>query len=163
MPHNFNGYTLLELSLVTTFITIFLIVVNPATYMSQFSSLLLKIDMMGQAELIKTKFMDIEQSDCEVLDVAPTVFQYRRFQLPFTFDIQNNALRLTNAHNQSATFISKLDESINGFQSIDAFFDQTSQISDTVLIDYKFTSAENGLYIKGSLVCEQSTVVLNTY
>ena len=88
--------------------------------MSQFSNLLLKIDMMSQSELIKTKLMDLELSQCESTVISKNQFDYKRFNAPFRFKHDDSKLSLTNMHNQTAVFISDIDESAGGFQGINS-------------------------------------------
>ncbi|RAP24684.1 hypothetical protein DID73_00980, partial [Candidatus Marinamargulisbacteria bacterium SCGC AG-343-K17] len=59
-----KGYSLLEIILVTTFIIIFIVVINPGTYIDRFSKILLKMNVLNESELMINKFNSLANSQC---------------------------------------------------------------------------------------------------
>ena len=55
MGNRLLGYSLLEIILVTTMLIIFIIVINPGTYIDHFSKILFKMNVLNESELLINK------------------------------------------------------------------------------------------------------------
>ena len=65
-----KGYSLLEIILVTSFIIIFIVVINPGTYIDRFSKMLLKINVLNESELLVAKLNSFAYDDCDIQGVS---------------------------------------------------------------------------------------------
>ena len=60
-----SGYSLLEVFMVTTFLLVFLVVINPALYVERFSQMLVKMNVLNESNLMTNKLMMQSFSSCE--------------------------------------------------------------------------------------------------
>ena len=161
--NRWQAYSLLEMILITTFLVIFLLAVNPATYIERFSHILLKMNMLSQAELIKTKVINNAYSDCEVLTALPAQYSYYIDDTVITLEKTGSSLLLGNQYGQSATLLVALDPNSEGFKYRNRFFDETSTVMDIELIEFSFDSTSFPYKIRGSFQCDSNHIVLNAF
>jgi hypothetical protein len=161
--NRWQAYSLLEMILITTFLVIFLLAVNPATYIERFSQVLLKMNMLSQAELIKTKVINMGYSDCEVVTALPAQYSYYIEDTIITLEKTGDSLLLGNQYGQSATLMVALDPNSDGFKYRNRFFDETSNVLDIELIEFSFDSTGFPYKIRGSFRCDSNHIVLNEF
>ena len=164
MVHSyFKAYSLLEIILITTFLSIFVFVLNPGTYVDRFSHMLVKMNLLGQTELVQNKFFSMGFSNCQKVGVLTNQFSYAVDGGLFSLLYSSGELSVTNQHGQSAILFRGIDDSAsNGFRYLNRYYNDSGIPSDVVIIDYSFISTNLDYELK-RFSSNTNTIVLNEY
>ena len=161
-----SGYSLLELVIVTTFIIIFLVVINPGTYINRFSKILLKINVLSESSLLINKLNTISVSKCSPILLSESSFQYLVDNTNFSIAFNNDALSITNLNsNSQAILFQYLDwTKSNNFVYLDVFFQDTISPDSLMLIDISlYSSLLLNRNVSGSILCDSQEIVLGAF
>ena len=91
-----KGYSLLEIILVTSFIIIFIVVINPGTYIDRFSKMLLKINVLNESELLVAKLNSFAYDDCDIQGSSSVGIDFLHGQDVLSLRFDSNQLIIQN-------------------------------------------------------------------
>ena len=166
MASRLNAYSLLEIILVTTFIIIFLVVVNPGTYIDRFSGMLLKMKVLNESEVMINKFMAVSMGAClpQGLLASEFLFLTNDGNFSIQFDSFGQLLIKNVSAGSEALLYRHVDANeLNEFVYRDALFSFTGSPSNVGSIDLFLHSSLVDHQVLGSLVCDDHQVVLREF
>tara|TARA_Y100001935_G_C17309684_1_gene514925 strand:- start:3799 stop:4296 length:498 start_codon:yes stop_codon:yes gene_type:complete len=165
MGKHVKGYSLLEIILVTSFIIIFIVVINPGTYIDRFSRLLLKMSVLQEADLMINKFNSLSLVPCVPQSLGGHSFGYSLDGALFSFQFDQNQLVVNNlSSNVEAMLYQHVDSSkINEFSYFNHFLTETLNPSSVVLVHYQLNSSLIDSTLVGSFICNSQSIVLGEF
>lgn len=160
-----RGYSLLEIILVTSFIIIFIVVINPGTYIDRFSKILLKMSVLQEADLMINKFNSLALVPCVPQSLTGQSFGYLMDGALFSFQFDQNQLVANNlSSNVEAMLYQHVDSSkINEFTYLNSFLMETSNPSSVALVHYQLHSSLIDSTLIGSFICNSQSIVLGEF
>ena len=165
MMVRFKGYSLLEIILVTTFIIIFIVVINPGTYIDRFSKILLKMNVLGESELVFHKFNVMSNGSCLPQSVSSSEFSFLTNEGTFSFKIESDQLVLNNLGSGSEAVLYRYMDAtlLNEFSYYNSYLFQTYLPNDVKYIDLTLYSSLLDHEVIGSMVCHDQHIILGAY
>jgi hypothetical protein len=165
MSHRMSGYSILELVIVTTFLAIFLLAVNPATYMKRFSGILLKMNVMEESTLLVHKLNALSTQACQPVALSSTQFQYTQDSQSLTLGMSTNGVTiLNNGTNTQALLYNNLElASPTGFVFYTYGGSSTNTASSPLIVDYSVKSSLLDLSIASGSACLPKSIVLGAF
>ena len=164
MGDRYSGYSILEIILVTSFSIIFILVINPGTYIDHFSKVLFKMNILNESELMFNKLSVYSLQDCSLNSISNSTvrfnFQNQDLSLFVTdqMGIYNNQSQLT-----GVLFSNVNENESNGFSFFDLYFIESQLVSEVSLIKYNIVSSLMDYTIDGAFVCHDYDIVLGEY
>ena len=123
MGNRLSGYSLLEIILVTTMLIIFIIVINPGTYIDHFSKILFKMNVLNESELLINKMNAYSFNDCTVQSISNTNVRFVTLGEDLSLSISNTFSVVNHQTSFDATLFANIDSSLSlGFSFYDAYF-----------------------------------------
>jgi hypothetical protein len=165
MGKHVNGYSLLEIILVTSFIIIFIVVINPGTYIDRFSRILLKMSVLQDADLMINKFNSLSLGSCSPETLEGQSFGYVLDGASFSFYFDQDQFMAANlSSNVEAMLYQHVDsKKMNEFTYLNYFLSETYTPSDVSLIQYQLNSSLIDLTLVGSFGCNSQSIVLGAF
>ena len=161
----FKAYSILEIILVTTFVIIFIIVTNPATYINRFSKMLLKMNVLNESALLVNKINSYAYGSCTKSALSSSSFSFTTndgyYALFFDSDSFYVKNLLTNTEAVLYRYVN--NSSLNTFKYYNYYFNETSLIDDAVFIDLSIHSSLLTHELIGSVFCESQKIILGEY
>ena len=158
-----KGYSLLEIILVTSFIIIFIVVINPGTYIDRFSKMLLKINVLNESELLVAKLNSFAYDDCDIQGSSSVGIDFLHGQDVLSLRFDSNQLIIQNLGTNAEAVLYRhvSPTSLTGFNFYNSYF--SSAVSDIRFIDILFKSSLLDYDVVGSIVCRDHKVVLGQF
>ena len=165
MGKSFKGYSLLEIILVTSFIIIFIVVINPGTYIDRFSKILLKMNVLHESHLMVNKLNAISLDFCTPQALSSSSFNYLIGGTLYSLKFDNDQLLIQNlSSNVTAVLYKHIDSTqLNEFTFFNAFFSPAGSASDLAFINYRLNSSLMENSLQGAFICDNKTLVLGEY
>ncbi|MGA0242636.1 MAG: hypothetical protein ACO3K7_06570 [Candidatus Marinamargulisbacteria bacterium] len=95
-PHRLSAYSLVEIILVTTFLIIFIVVMNPATYIERFSKMLLKMMVLDDVTVMNQKLNLMGFDSCDPILASPTQFKLNTKNEVVRYEFSSQSFGVTN-------------------------------------------------------------------
>ena len=138
-----RGYSLLEIILVTSFVLIFLIVINPALYVERFSKMLVKMNVLNESNILINKLNALSFSQCEPQLLMPYRFDFNHSSTPFSLLLNTDGVSIENQTINASAYLYRfidLAES-SGFNYFNYFAQESSVLDDVVYVNLNLASS----------------------
>ncbi len=165
MKQRLSGYSLLEIILVTTFIIIFIVVINPGTYIDRFSKILLKMNVLNESELLVNKLNSFAYKQCSPQSMGGANFTFSTNQGLFSLQFDSDQLLIMNLNSSSSAVLYRHLDPLQPkeFDYSTVFFTPPASVSDVFFIDLSFHSSLLDYAVMGSIVCNDHQIVLGAF
>ena len=165
MGKHLHGYSLLEIILVTSFIIIFIVIINPGTYIDRFSRMLLKMNVLNESDLMVNKLNGLSFASCVPQSLTSQSFGYLVDGVSFSIQFDQDQLRVSNlTTNVSAILYQHVDATKNNqFSYVDHLFSETFDASDVMMIYYQLHASLLPVSLQGGFLCNDKSLVLGGF
>ena len=160
-----RGYSFIEIILVTTFIIIFLVVINPGTYIDRFSKILLKMNVLNESSLMVNKLNSFTYDSCFSILMQGSTWQFINNQESLSLRFEDDMFRIKNISTSVDAVLYKFVDSskTNSFFYFDSYFAPTDSPANVEFIDVVFSSSLMDHKVIGSTLCKQPAIVLGAF
>ena len=159
-----KGYSLLEIILVTTFVLIFMVVVNPGTYIDRFSSVLLKMSVLNESMVLVNKLNMISMSNCEAQSLQQQSFLFLMQNQPYAIHLDTNITIQNTTSETKGVLVKYINEAAsNGMDYYNSYFSLASSPSDLRFIDLVFHSSLLDHMALASFTCSNQQIDLRRF
>ena len=165
MINRFKGYSLLEIILVTTFIIIFLVVINPGTYIDRFSKILLKMNVLNESSLMVNKLNSFSYTPCSSFLVQISTWEFINDQASLSVRFDYDTLKIKNLSNSIDAVLYKFVDpnKSKSFFYYDSYFSPTIIPANAKFIDVVFYSSLMDHKVIGSSFCSNQSITLGAF
>ena len=164
MGVRYSGYSILEIILVTSFLIIFILVINPGTYIDHFSKVLFKMNILNESELMIHKLSVYLFQDCSLNSISNSNVRFNVEANDLSLVISDQVSVLNHQSNISGILFSNVNQSESlGFSFFDSYFTQTQIAGDVSFIEFNIVSSLMDYSINSAFVCNDYNIVLGGY
>ena len=165
MLDKLRGYSFIEIILVTTFIIIFLIVINPGTYIDRFSKILLKINVLNESSMMVNKLNLFNYYSCSSILLQNSTWQFINDNVTLSLRFEDETLKIKNVATAVDAVLYKFVDSskTNSFFYYDSYFSPTISPGNVEFIDVVFYSSLMDHKVIGSALCKEPSIVLGAF
>jgi hypothetical protein len=159
-----NGYSLLEILLVTTFVIIFMVVVNPGTYIDRFSGILLKMSVLNESMVVVNKLNTVSMSHCRAQALQPQSFSYKTHNQSYALQLQTDISIQNSSTGAQGVLLQYLDPS--SVNDIEYYSGQFALASDAESLRYADMVVHSSLMehrVLVSFLCDDQHLSLRAY
>jgi hypothetical protein len=161
----YAGYSLLEILLVTALVIIFIVVINPGTYMDHFSKLLVKMAALNEANGVANKLNTVAFEPCQPLTADMQSFTYAVGNNSFHVFFEDDSLKLSRVDAPlTAVMYRYVDPAVSPeFLYWNRYMQPESQESAIELITLQWQSSLMGDPVQMVMLCRNSVIQLGYY
>ena len=164
MGNRLSGYSLLEIILVTTMLIIFIIVINPGTYIDHFSKILFKMNVLNESELLINKMNAYALNDCTVQSISNTTVRFLTLEEDLSLSISNKFSVVNHQTSFDATLFANIEPGLSlGFSFYDVYFNQTLTPGDVNYMEFNVASSLLDYQVNGPFICRDYSIVLGEF
>jgi len=165
MIKRLRGYSLLEIILVTTFIIIFLVVINPGTYIDRFSKILLKMNVLNESSLMVNKLNSFSYTPCASFLVQTATWEFINDQTSLSVRFDYDTLKIKHLSNSIDAVLYKFVDpnKSKSFFYYDSYFSPTIIPANAKFIDVIFYSSLMDHKVIGSAFCSNQSIILGEF
>ncbi|MGC6367459.1 MAG: hypothetical protein ACON35_05600 [Candidatus Marinamargulisbacteria bacterium] len=159
-----SGYSLLEVFMVTTFLLVFLVVINPALYVERFSQMLVKMNVLNESNLMTNKLMMQSFSSCESVLTQSDRFDFLLSGRPLSLFFNSGGLFLKNQQTNASVLLYR-HLSLNDSEGF-VYYDHHNELSvgsEVYFIDFNYGSSILNYATRISFNCLSNQIELGAY
>lgn len=164
MGKRLSAYSLLEIILVTTMLIIFIIVINPGTYIDHFSKILFKMNVLNESQLLIQKMNIYATDDCFLQSVSNSQVRFLNSGNDLSLNISDYFSVKNHQTNIDAFLFKNIDLNLShGFSFYDIYLYQNQIPSDINHIEFSISSSLLDYSIQGTFICKDYSVILGEF